>query len=133
MGWIFCQVFFLHFLWTECLLSSSLMWNKEILWGFSMTIIDILQFVLSCGLWFPVIHNDYVFVLKELDKSAQDLVDFSPVYKCLYIFTVVVSQFVYFFNVQNYWQRFFQDSVQAARTENNDLTKTYVYGVLKLK
>ena len=28
---------------------------------------------------------------------------------------------------------FFQDSVQAARTENNDLTKTYVYGVLKLK
>lgn len=55
--------------------------------------------MLSCGLWFPVIHNDYVFVLKELDKSAQDLVDFSPVYKCLYIFTVVVSQFVYFFNV----------------------------------
>ena len=98
-----------------------------------MTIIDRLQFVLSCGLWFPLIHNDYVFVLKELDKSAQDLVDFSPVYKCLYIFTVVVSQFVYFFNVQNYWQIFFQDSVQAARTENNDLTKTYVYGVLKLK
>ena len=28
---------------------------------------------------------------------------------------------------------FFQKSVQAARTENNDLTKTYVYGVLKLK
>ncbi|CAH3122429.1 unnamed protein product [Pocillopora meandrina] len=26
---------------------------------------------------------------EELDKSAQDLVDFSPVYKCLYIFTVV--------------------------------------------
>lgn len=26
---------------------------------------------------------------EELDKSPQDLVDFSPVYKCLYIFTVV--------------------------------------------
>lgn len=99
MAGYFAKFFFLHFLWTECLLSSSLMWNKQILWGFSMTIIDRLQFVLSCGLWFPVIHNYYVFVLKELDKSAQDLVDFSPVYKCLYIFTVVVSQFVYFFNV----------------------------------
>ena len=35
--------------------------------------------------------NMIYFSLQELDKSAQDLVDFSPVYKCLYIFTVVVS------------------------------------------
>lgn len=69
------------------------------------------------------INNYYVFVLKELDKSAQDLVDFSPVYKCLYIFTVVVSQFVYFFIIE-LLTAFSQDSVRAARTENNDLTKT---------
>lgn len=37
----------------------------------------------------------------ELDKSAQDLVDFSPVYKCLYIFTVVGEKETF----ENYYRK----------------------------
>lgn len=38
---------------------------------------------------------------EELDKSAQDLVDFSPVYKCLYIFTVVGERETF----ENYYRK----------------------------
>ena len=36
-----------------------------------------------------VISSQLFFVTAEADLSAQDLVDFSPVYKCLHIYTVL--------------------------------------------